>query len=185
MKNLLTIAFVFCGVLSTRLYLKADTGYIYQFAPAILFIVVALFVALLSGITLKVGRMAIFALLSMVTYLLMYFATFFSGGFALFVGLVTGALGAFSVLRLGNRLITPMAYDAVYVLVAGAIPFFLNDLLYFTGVLDPFWKFCKVDTGTGLESSFALVFFFWQVLVGRLFIHGLYLNRPEAAKLPF
>lgn len=177
MKNLLTIAFFFCGVLSTRLFLKADNNYFYQFAPAVLFILVALFVALLSGITPRLGRMALFAFLSLVIYFLLYFVTVFTGEYALFVGLLTGALGAFAFLRLAGRLITPMAFVTPYVLVAGALPFFINDLFYITGLPHSFWPLFKVDPSSNYAVIFAPIFFLWQVIVGRLFIHGLYLDR--------
>ena len=181
MKNILTIPFFICGLVSTALFARLSDvnvhSYWYQWVPGPLFVLTALLVTLFSGVTLSLLNASIFAAANILLYALVFGGTALLGGAGFLVGIFTGVLGAYVFLRLANHYITPMRFSSLSVWMAGGLPFFLNFFFFISGLPGYIWQ---AHPGTDqLSISLAPVFLIWQTLVGRLYIHGLYLDRPD------
>ena len=156
------IAFFLCAATSTFLFnLGDDHIFITGLFAGILFILTTILCA--NFVTkLKFLPTIKFALFSYLIYAVIFYLTLYSSYVAMFVGIITGALGSLSLLALFSVFIKAIRYSKKTILKLGALAFIINSIIVFTPIREIAPDFFRRD----MSGYFCATFFIWQLIIG-------------------
>lgn len=168
------ILFAICGIASTLIFMIPDfirgIGEVSFFSimilPGLLFILVTYvsFSKLQISFNFQNGLKYFFS--TFILYCIIFYGTFFSGTGAIFVGILTGGLGALYLFKFVYQYIVKINYNKFEVFITGSASFILGIILILI--------FQTLDLE--VLTKFSPTFFIWQTLVGNLLIQRISLK---------
>lgn len=157
------LLFLLSGIASTYLYCRfyhQGGGII----PGLLYTSATVLVFTLFNIKINTGRIAVYYVLMVLTYVLIWFLTLFSSWFAAIVGIGTAGAGAVLTFMLVNKYILTIKYERVIIFSLGGLAFLITDILNMAFQKSPVEMIFKFSNS--IETVFTEVFVCWQLIVG-------------------
>jgi len=157
--------FVLSGLTSSYIFHLSEEKLVWNsLVPGLLFIVAALILFSLLHVVFDKFRLTIYCVTMYLTYLIVFFLTFYSSTLGTITGIFTTGIGSYLTFRLTDKFVIKIRYNATLAFILGGLSFVLNNLLLF----DPITEWIKpIYTVRGwIHTAFAGPFLFWQVMVG-------------------